>query len=127
MTGPDGITTDTTTTRYVVDSTGTITDRLAGQTPNAVSLGRYPTYLRYASITGARTFNVGDAWEEMAARDDSFGGTGPGSEIWIRNTRFLDQAVASGSDIIPTANPADPANEGSFFLRELDYLYGTGD
>jgi hypothetical protein len=104
-----------------------ITDRLGGQVPNAVSLGRYPTYLDCASITGARAFNVGDAWEEMAARGDSFGGTGPGSEIWIRNTQFLDQAVARGSDIVPTANAADPANEGSFFRRELNYLYGSGD
>jgi hypothetical protein len=82
--------------------------------------------LDYASITGARAFNVGDAWEEMAARGDRFGGTGDGSEIWIRNARFLDQAVASGSDIVTTANPADPANEGSFFLRELEHLYGAG-
>jgi RHS repeat-associated protein len=126
VTGPDGITADTTTTRFVADSSGTITDRLAGRTPNAVSLGRYPTYLNYASITGARTFNVGDAWEEMAARAGRFGGTGDGSEIWIRNTRFLDQAVTSGSDIVTTANPADPANEGSFFLRELEHLYGAG-
>ena len=110
----------------MADSSGTITDRLAGQVPNAVSLGRYPNYLNYASIAGARAFNVGDAWEEMAARSDSFSGTGQGSEIWIRNSRFPDQAVASGSDIVPTANPADPANEGSFFLRELDYLYGDG-
>ena len=70
---------------------------------------------------------MGDAWEEMAARTDSFGGTGPGSEIWIRNMQFLDQAVAQGSDIVATANPADPANEGSFFMRELDYLYGSGE
>ena len=126
-TSPDGITADTSTTRFVADAGGTITDRLAGRTPNAVSLGRYPTYLNYASITGARAFNVGDAWEEMAARTDSFGGTGPGSEIWIRNMQFLDQAVDQGSDIVATANPADPANEGSFFMRELDYLYGSGE
>lgn len=44
-----------------------------------------------------------------------------------RNTQFLDQAVARGSDIVATANPADPANEGSFFLRELDHLYGNGN
>lgn len=111
----------------MADSGGTITDRLGGQVPNAVSLGRYPTYVDYASITGARAFNVGDAWEEMSARGDRFGGTGPGSEIWIRNAQFLDQALARSSDIIPTANPVDPANEGSFFLRELDYLYGSKD
>jgi integrase len=99
-------------------------DRLAGQTPNAISIGRYPTYLDYGAITGARTFNVGEAWEAMAARDDSFGGVGDGSEIWIRNQQFLDQAQASASEIIATANPADLANEGSFFLRELTYLYG---
>lgn len=85
-----------------------------------MSLGRYPTYLDYGSITGARTFNVGDYWGEMAARTDSFGGTGPGSEVWIRNMRFLDR----GYDPVLTANPADPANSGSFFMRELKYLFG---
>jgi hypothetical protein len=41
-------------------------------------------------------------------------------------TQILDQARALDSDIVATANPADPANEGSFFLRELNYLYGSG-
>jgi hypothetical protein len=36
----------------------------------------------------------GEAWEEVAAHGDSLGGTGEGSEIWTRNTQFLDQAVA---------------------------------
>jgi RHS repeat-associated protein len=93
-------------------------------THNAVSLGRFPAYIDDAAASGSRTFNVGDAWEQMAARTDSFGGTGPTSEVWIRNRRFLDDAVARGSTIRLASDPFDPANAGSFFLREVEYLAG---
>jgi hypothetical protein len=57
----------------------------------------------------------GDAWEEVllaviASAAPAKAGCSP-----------------RGSDIGPTPNPADPANEGSFFLRELDYLFDPGD
>lgn len=62
----------------------------------------------------------------MAARADRFGGIGEGSEIWIRNTRFLDDAMARGSEIRLASDPFAPENAGSFFLREIDYLQKFG-
>ena len=91
---------------------------------NSISLGRYPAYVQDASASGSRAFNVGDAWEGMAARTDRFGGTDKGSEIWIRNSGFLDDAVARSSTIRLASEPFDPRNAGSFFLREVEYLVG---
>jgi RHS repeat-associated protein len=125
--------------RFVVDSAGTATDRLGARfvvdsagtatdtgSRNAISLGRYPAYLKDAQATGSRTFNVGDAWEGMAARADRFGGTEDGSEIWIRNSRFLEDGIRRGSTFRLASDPLDPANAGSFFLREVGYLKSRG-
>lgn len=79
--------------RFVAGSDGVVTD-FVGTAPTAISIGRSPAYVDDAAATGARAFNVGDDWAAMAARKDRFGGVGPGSEVWIRNTRFLDQAIA---------------------------------
>lgn len=111
--------------RFVAGSDGTVTDSLGGDVPNAVTLGRYPGYVRAAALDGSKTFNLGDAWEDMAARSDSFGGTGPGSEVWIRNSRFLDEAVGNGSEIRLSSDPLDPANARSAFLDEIEYLQKT--
>jgi hypothetical protein len=62
----------------------------------------------------------------MAARSDSFGGTSPGSEISIRNMAFLDDAINSGSEIRLSSDPLDPANAGSAFLDEINYLQKAG-
>jgi RHS repeat-associated protein len=133
--------------RFIVDSNGTITDTTpaapeaggarfvagpdgvtdtVGTAPNAVTLGRYPGYVRAAALDGSRTFNLGNAWEDMAARTDRFGGTGPGSEVSIRNMSFLDKAIANGSDIRLSSDPLDPANAGSAFLDEINYLQKAG-
>jgi RHS repeat-associated protein len=122
--GGDEVATDRAGARFVVGEDGTVTDTVGGS--NAVSLGRYPDYLLNAQRTGSNTFNVGDAWEGMVARTDRFGGDGPGSEIWIRNSRFLDQAIARGSLFRLASNPLDPANAESFFMREIRYLQSKG-
>jgi RHS repeat-associated protein len=111
--------------RFVAGSDGVVTD-LVPNPPNAISIGRFPAYVNDAASSGARAFNVGDDWAAMVARKDRFGGIGEGSEIWIRNTRFLDQAVARGSQIRLASDPFDLLNEGSFFLREVEYLRGLG-
>ena len=77
-------------------------------------------------MDGSRTFNVGDAWEGMAARADRFGGVGPGSEVSIGNMRFLDKAMADGSEMRLSSDPLDPANAGSAFLDEIQYLQKNG-
>ena len=111
--------------RFVAGSDGVVAD-LVGGAPNAISIGRFPAYVNDAAASGARAFNVGDDWASMVARKDRFGGIGEGSEIWIRNTRFLDQAVARGGQIRLASDPFDLLNEGSFFLREVEYLRGLG-
>jgi hypothetical protein len=46
-------------------------------------------------------------------------------EQWAANQKFLDRAIARGSDI-QLATPADAAREGSFYERELQYLQSKG-
>jgi len=85
---------------------------------NEMPLGRFPTYLDYGAITGARTFNVGDYWDEMAARGDKFGGEEDNSEVC--NLRFLDR----GYTPVLTSNPDDLVNRRPFFMKETKYLNG---
>ncbi len=47
-------------------------------------------------------------------------------EIWARNVQFLDDAIARTSEIRLTSNPADAANAGSWFLREVAHLESMG-
>jgi RHS repeat-associated protein len=112
-----------TTARFIAGVDG-ISDSVG--THNSISLGRYPAYIEDAQMSGSRVFNIGDEWASMAARTDRFGGTGSGSEIWIRNSRFLDDAVARHSVIRLASDPFAPENAGSFFLREVDHLASQG-
>lgn len=100
--------------RFSVDGAGVVSDAV-GVSPKSVSLGRFPGSVNDAAATGSRSFNLGDAWEGMSE-----------AEIWTRNTRFLDDAVARGSENRLTSNPAAPANAGSWFLKEVDYLRSSG-
>lgn len=88
---------------------------LLGGAPDAVVLGHFPAYLEFAARTGARTFSMSDeAWNAMSAR-----------EQWVRNTRFLDRAIERGSKI-RLATPIEIARPGSFYERELQYLFKRG-
>jgi hypothetical protein len=44
---------------------------------------------------------------------------------WAANQSFLDHTIAHG-DKIRLASPVDRATEGTFFRKELDYLFGKG-
>ncbi|WP_084556936.1 RHS repeat-associated core domain-containing protein [Hamadaea tsunoensis] len=123
--GSDGYVADRQAARFVVDPHGTVTDTVGNS--NSVTIGRHADYLRVAQQTGSRTFNVGDdPYRVMSARTDRFGGDGMGSEIWIRNSRFLDQAIARNSFVRLSNNPTDPAHAGSFFLREVAHMESRG-
>jgi hypothetical protein len=119
-------TTEGISARFISGSNGTVTDALGGNVPDAIALGRYPGYITAAALDGSRTFNLGDAWEQMAARTDRFGGAGMGSEVSIRNMRFLDDAISRGSEIRLSSDPLHPANAGSAFLGEIDHLQKAG-
>jgi hypothetical protein len=100
--------------RFVAGSDGVVTD-LVGNAPNAVSLGHFPEYVDLGAQTGARTFSMSDeAWNAMSA-----------DEQWIRNQSFLDRAIANGSEF-RLATPLDAGRPGSFFERELQYLFKQG-
>jgi RHS repeat-associated protein len=121
---PLGLAPCTPPARFTVGTDGAVVDHVG--TRNAISIGRFPDYLHDAQATGSRTFDLGDAWKDMAARTDRFGGTGENSEVWIRNRQFLDKAVAQGSEIRLASDPYDLANANSFFLREVRHLESRG-
>jgi hypothetical protein len=80
-----------------------------------VVLGHYPSYVESAARSGGRTFQVPKhIWDAMS----------PG-EQWAANQKFLDRAIARGSEI-RLATPANAAREGSYYERELQYLTSKG-
>lgn len=82
---------------------------------NAVSIGHYPEHVANAQMTGARTFSMSDdAWNAMSP-----------AEQWVRNQRFLDDAISRGSEI-QLATPLSQVRAGSFLEREIGYLSGRG-
>jgi hypothetical protein len=95
-----------------------IADEIAaaeGAASDTVVLGHYPEYVNTAEQVGGRSFQVPEhVWESMTPE-----------EQWTANQKFLDRAIARGSDI-SLATPADAAREGSFFERELQYLESQG-
>jgi hypothetical protein len=99
--------------RFVASSDGVVTDLVGSK--NAISIGHYPEYVANAQATGARTFSMSDdAWNAMSA-----------AEQWTRNQRFLDGAIARGSQI-QLATPLSQVRAGSFLEREIGYLAGKG-
>jgi hypothetical protein len=83
----------------------------AGQTV----LGHYPEYFNLAKDLGARRFNIPTAvWEGM---DDA--------TKWGANQKFLDRMILRG-DNIRLATPLNQVRPGSFFQKELKYLFDKG-
>lgn len=86
--------------------------RMTGQTV----LGHYPDYVTLSDKLGARRFEIPTTiWEKMAADEVR----------WGANQRFLDRTIARGDDII-LATPISKVNPGSFYERELNYLFNKG-
>jgi hypothetical protein len=82
---------------------------------NAISIGHYPEYVWNAQATGARTFSMSDeAWSAMSK-----------AEQWMRNQRFLDDAISQGSEI-QLATPLSKLRAGSGLEDELKYLIRRG-
>ena len=100
--------------RFIAGADG-VSDTLGGHVPDAVSLGHYPEYVDLAQQTGARTFSMSDdAWNSMSEH-----------ERWIRNSRFLDNAIDRGSEI-RLATPFDAARPDSYYERELGHMIKRG-
>jgi hypothetical protein len=80
-----------------------------------VVLGRYPEYKQLGEEIGGRIFDIpSEVWDAMSPE-----------ERWAANQRFLDRAIARGSEI-RLASPAGEAEVGSSYARELQYLESKG-
>ncbi len=89
--------------------------QVAAKSADTVVLGHYPEYVDVAKATGGRTFQVPTkVWDSMSP-----------TEQWAANQKFLDRAIARGSNI-QLATPANAAREGSYFERELQYMQSQG-
>lgn len=88
---------------------------VAAKSADTVVLGHYPEYVDLAKATGGRTFQVPTkVWDSWSP-----------TEQWAANQKFLDRAIARGSNV-QLATPANAAREGSFFERELQYMQSRG-
>jgi RHS repeat-associated protein len=86
-------------------------ERIVGRTV----LGHYPEYTQLAGEFGARRFNIPThVWNRMTD-----------AERWAANQKFLDRMIRRG-DVVILATPLDKVKPGSYFQRELDYLFGHG-
>jgi RHS repeat-associated protein len=78
-------------------------------------LGHYPEYVKLAESIGARRFQIPTSvWNKMSA-----------AEQWTANTKFLDRMILRG-DKIRLATPLNQVKPGSFFQKELNYLFDKG-
>jgi RHS repeat-associated protein len=78
-------------------------------------LGRYPKYIRVAKDVGGNTFDVPiDLWNKLNK-----------AEQWALNRKFLDEAIARGDYFYLASRWAD-APVGTFFRKELEYLFSKG-
>ncbi|MCD7971641.1 MAG: hypothetical protein LUG18_03085 [Candidatus Azobacteroides sp.] len=78
-------------------------------------LGHYPEYTKLASELGAKRFNIPtNIWNKMSP-----------SEQWAANLKFLDRMILRG-DNIRLATPLKQVKPGSFYQKELNYLFEKG-
>jgi RHS repeat-associated protein len=78
-------------------------------------LGHYPQYVKVAETIGARIFQIPTKiWNKMSS-----------VEQWVANQKFLDRMILRG-DNIRLATPLNQVKPGSFFQKELNYLFDKG-
>lgn len=78
-------------------------------------LGHYPEYVKVAETIGAKTFQIPTkVWNKMSP-----------SGQWAANQKFLDRMISRG-DNIRLATPLNKVKPGSFYQKELNYLFDRG-
>jgi len=78
-------------------------------------LGRYPAYVNTANDLRANYLNfVEGTWDKLT-----------NAQRWAVNKQFLDDAIARG-DTFRLASQLKEAEPGTYFRRELDYLFSLG-
>lgn len=86
----------------------------AGKTGTTV-LGHSSQYVKVAEIIGARTFQIPiKIWDKMTP-----------AQKWGANQKFLDRMILRG-DNIRLATPLNQVKPGSFYQKELNYLFDKG-
>ncbi|GAA4314351.1 RHS repeat-associated core domain-containing protein [Compostibacter hankyongensis] len=78
-------------------------------------LGHYPEYINLASKINAKRFNIPTkVWEGMTD-----------VQRWAANQKFLDRMILRG-DNIRLATPLNRVKPGSYYQKELNYLFEKG-
>ena len=83
-----------------------------------IKKGSNSSYDVVAQDIDAQYFNL-DEWDELAAQYSN-------DEIWKINERFLDIQTSSGREIYLSHDPALFEGDGSFYSKEIQYLYDNG-
>lgn len=78
-------------------------------------LGHYPAYTKLAGELGAKRLNIPtNVWNKMTS-----------AQQWGVNLKFLDRMILRG-DNIRLATPLNQVKPGSFYQKELNYLFDKG-
>ncbi len=86
-----------------------------GATNGVTVLGRYPAYVSTAKDLRANFLNFAEGtWDKLTD-----------AQRWAVNKQFLDDAIARG-DTFRLASQLKQAEPGTYFRRELDYLFSLG-
>lgn len=87
-----------------------------GESRNPVTvLGHYPEYVELTEELGAESMQVPmDQWDAMTPE-----------EQWQTTTGFFDRMMQADHNF-RLATPVERARPGSYYVRELNYLFGKG-
>ncbi|MCB0002786.1 MAG: hypothetical protein KDH86_09575, partial [Anaerolineae bacterium] len=86
-----------------------------GASNGTTVLGRYPAYVNTANDLRANYLNFAEGtWDKLT-----------NAQRWAVNRQFLDDAIARG-DTFKLASLLKEAEPGTYFRRELDYLFSLG-
>jgi hypothetical protein len=103
---------DGTTSKYIYLHRDALSELKAVKAGSTTVLGHYPDYVNLAERMGARRFQIPtNVWNKMSP-----------AEQWAANVKFLDRTIMRG-DNIRLATPLSQVKPGSFFERELKYLF----
>ena len=88
----------------------------SGKSRNPVTvLGHYPEYVELTEELGAESMQIPmEQWDRMTPE-----------EQWRTTTGFFDRMIRDGHNF-RLATPVEKARPGSFYVRELHYLFDKG-
>ncbi len=88
--------------------------KVAGKIETKV-IGHFPDYINLSKEMGIKPFDIPiNVWNKMTP-----------AEQWAANTKFLDRAIAKNSEFV-LATPIKEMKPGSYFEREVEYLFSKG-